>query len=106
MEPKRTVPFADQNVAAVCARVALAIVRREYRLHKGEDIQPVQLIAHCQFRIPPRMHVLCLAMLALKRAVQAGMSTRQWLTEVRQRDLHGLTWRECFDTSYKANRRA
>lgn len=99
-------PFSDFGLAAVNARVAIALVKRERRLCPKKDISPLVLIGMTTARLDG-LHIgeLRLALLSLSVAVQSGRHSEAWLKDVIYRDLMGYSLRRCFYADYKGNRR-
>ena len=101
-----TPPFADMGEAAVCARVALALIRRKRTHADFSDISPHILIgvtvSHLQGLHLPTVR---LALLSVSVWVRAGGHTRDWLAGVLYRDMLRLPIRRCYYAEYKANRR-
>jgi|SRR6185369_10636190 len=101
-----TPPFVDQGEAAVCARVALALVRLERRRRLPERPHPLILIGCAVERIRGlQLDWVRLALLSLCVWVESGKHTKDWLAGVLMRDYYGFPIRRCYFAEYKANRR-
>lgn len=99
-------PLTHLGPAGVCARVALRLVARSYRLDDGFGITPTEALSAAQMSLPadgyPIVHS---AILSLALAVARGEDSRVWLAHVLYRDLLGMDWRRCLAPYYKATRR-
>ncbi len=99
--------FADQGEAAVCARVALALLRRKRRNPKWAPVTPHILIGGVTEDIRGlEFLTIRTALLSLNTAVAEGQSSARWLKDVCYRDLMQFTLRRCFYDGYKATRRS
>lgn len=100
-------PFTDLGEAAVCARVALALVRLERRRKLPDELKPLILIGMTVERLKGlHLHTVRLALLSVAVWVGEQHRTDDWLKGVLMRDLYGFSIRRCYYAEYKANRRA
>jgi hypothetical protein len=99
-------PFTDQGEAAVCARVALALVRRKRAQGDLSDVQPTILIGITVEDLRGLyLPTVRLALLSLSVWVVEKRRSRDWLAGVLMRDYYGFSIRRCYYAEYKANRR-
>lgn len=102
-----TLPFADQGEALICARVALAIIKRERRRRLPDEVQPRILIGIATASLDGlRLATVRSALLSLSVWITEGRTSAAWLSGVAMRDWYGLPIRRCYFAEYKANRRA
>lgn len=101
-----TPPFTAQGEAAVCARVAIAYLKRVNRQYDDHQVKPliligiaVQSLAGLQFT------TLRSCLLSLSVWVETARQSKDWLRGVIYRDMMGYTLRRCLSESYKAHRR-
>lgn len=101
-----TVPFAGLGEAAVCARVAIALVKRTRKGDDFRDLKPPILIGVTVARLDG-LHFgsVRLALLSLSVWVEQKRRSEDWLAGVLYRDLMGYSIRRCYHDEYKANRR-
>jgi hypothetical protein len=97
--------FSDQGEAAVCARVAIALVKLERRRRAPDELKPTILIG-CTVERLKGLHLLTvrLALLSLSVWVSQGRHSDAWLKGVLMRDYYGFSIRRCYYAEYKANR--
>jgi hypothetical protein len=100
-----TPPFSDMGEAGVCARVAIALVKRTRVRLDLRDTQPLILIGICVSRLDG-LHFgsVRLALLSLSVWVEQKKRSEEWLSGVLYRDLMGYPIRRCFHADYKATR--
>ena len=101
-----TAPFTGLGEAAVCARVAIALVKRQRKLHKPAEVQPLILIGITAMSLHGTNFIsVRSALLSLSVWVESHRQSEAWLTGVIYRDMMGYTLRRCFHEEYKASRR-
>jgi hypothetical protein len=101
-----TAPFSDQGEAAVCARVALALIRRYRKQITDKEIKPLILIGITVSMLDElRVSTIRTALLSLSVWVEQGRHSKDWLRGVIYRDMMGYSLRRCYHFEYKANRR-
>lgn len=101
-----TAPFADLGEAGICARVALALVKRERTRTLPHETNPQILIGMTVARLKGLyLPTVRLALLSLSVWTQQKKSSSSWLTGVLMRDMYGFSIRRCYYAEYKANRR-
>lgn len=102
-----TVPFADAGEPEVIARVAFAMVAREYwkdptRKRSG----PVVLSHVLAAQTPRKMALLTTALISLQYHLIARRGTAaEWRSIAVAGSRLGYNFRQCFYADYKANRR-
>jgi hypothetical protein len=101
-----TPPFADMGEAAVCARVAIALLKLERRRQAPDDPNPQILIGIAISRLEGlQLLTVRLALLSLSVWTQQKRQSSAWLAGVLMRDMYGFSIRRCYYADYKANRR-
>ena len=101
-----TPPFADLGESAVCARVALALIRLERARRRPDELKPLILVGCTVERIKGlQLATVRLALLSLCVWIEGGRRSDAWLAGVRMRDMYGFSIRRCYYADYKANRR-
>jgi hypothetical protein len=99
-------PFTDQGEAAVCARVAIALLKRKNAQADFSGTQPTILIGIVVATLDGlQLPTVRLALLSLSVWVMSGRQSAAWLKSVLYADCIGLPLRRCFYSDYKANRR-
>jgi hypothetical protein len=99
-------PFAGLGEAAVCARVAIALVKFQRKNIIGREVKPLILIGMTVARLDGlRFATVRTALLSLSVWVEQGHRSDAWLKGVIYRDLMGYSLRRCYHEAYKANRR-
>jgi hypothetical protein len=97
--------FSDQGEAAVCARVAIALVKLERRRRAPDELKPGILIGCAVERLKGlQLHTVRLALLSLAVWVFQGRRSDAWLKGVLMRDYYGFSIRRCYYAEYKGNR--
>jgi len=101
-----TSPFNDQGEAAVCARVAIAWVKRTRHQTLPDEPNPQILIGIAVARLDG-LHFGSVRLALLSLSVWTGQKrpSKDWLTGVLLRDYYGFSIRRCYYAEYKANRR-
>lgn len=100
-------PFTDQGEAAVCARVAIALIKRARIKRDIRAAQPCIVIGCTVGELHGlRLTTIRLALLSLAVWVEGKKSTQEWLAGVLMRDYYGFSIRRCYYAEYKANRRS
>ena len=98
-------PFTDQGEAAVCARVAIALVKLEMRRRRLESPQPAILIGCTVERLKGLyLPTVRLALLSLSVWVTQKRQSDAWLKGVLMRDYYGFSIRRCYYAEYKGTR--
>lgn len=101
-----TAPFSSQGDAAVCARVAIAILRLMCKDKELRQVKPSILIGVAVKRLEGlRFATLRSCFMSLNVSLIEGRSSKAWLTGVIYRDMMGFTIRHCLSETYKATRR-
>lgn len=101
-----TAPFTDQGEAAVCARVALALVRLQFRRRGAEGLHKQTYIWLATDAIRGlQLHTVRLALLSLNVWLISGRDTKAWLAGVLMRDYYRFPIRRCYYAEYKETRR-
>lgn len=101
-----TAPFSGQGEAAVCARVAIALLRRTRRGLENKQLSPAILIGIATEELRGlQFRSLRSCLLSLNCWVLEGRHSKDWLTGVVYRDMMGYKLRRCLSESYKATRR-
>lgn len=99
-------PFADLGEAAVCARVAIAMLRLLCKDKTMRSLTPSVLIGIASAKLDhAAFRSLRSCFLSLNACILGGGTSKQWLTGVIYRDMMGYTIRRCLSESYKAPRR-
>lgn len=101
-----TQPFADMGEAAVCARVAIALVKKACKEWEVRDCKPPIIIGIVTARLDGhRFDMVRSALLSLNHWWLEGGSSQTWLQHVLYCDMMGYSFRRCYFTGYKAHRR-
>lgn len=101
-----TPPFSDQGEAAVCARVAIALLKRARKRDEFRDLNSQVLIGVTVARLDGlHLDTVRLALLSLSVWTQQKKQSGAWLAGVLMRDMYGFSIRRCYYAEYKANRR-
>ncbi len=100
------VPFGDLGDAGVCARVAIALLKRKMKRVRLGTISAPILIG----MVTADLHGMAFptvrsCLLSLNAYCLGGGRSSAWLTSVLYRDMMGYTIRRCLHDDYKANRR-
>jgi hypothetical protein len=101
-----TAPFEGLGEAGVCARVAIALVKRTRVKRDMRGVSPCILIGVCVSELQGlQFPTVRLALLSLSVWVEQKKQSDEWLRGVLYRDLMRFPIRRCFHDAYKATRR-
>jgi hypothetical protein len=101
-----TAPFTEQGEAAVCARVALALIRRKLRTDDLRGVSPCIVVGITVGGLDGLyLGTVRLALLSLSVWLEQKKRSEDWLAGVVMRDYYGFSIRRCYYAEYKANRR-
>lgn len=99
-------PFGDLGDAAVCARVAIALLKLYCKDPVIRKARPAIVIGIATARLDNMAFpTLRSCLLSLNAFCLEGGTSAQWLTGVIYRDMMGYTIRRCLHDAYKAKRR-
>jgi hypothetical protein len=98
--------FTDYGTAAVCARVAIHLVKRARRDPIVQARRPADQVYSAVFALEGvQFPMVRMALHSLAVHLDLGVMSSQWLSDVLYRDLMGYNFRRCFFNAYKESRR-
>lgn len=102
-----TPPFVDAEMPEVCARVALQLVKRQWRRSGVEKPTPAVCIRRAIDDIPRGgFPIVQTALIGMQYAViSQKLDTKAWLARCVAGSRLGYGFRRCFYDDYKATRR-
>ena len=101
-----SVPFAELGDAGVCARVAIALLKRKIkRVHLGKTSAPILIGLVTADLAGLSFPTIRSCLLSLNAFCLEGGTSSAWLAGVLYRDMMGFTIRRCLHDAYKASRR-